>query len=246
MLEFMAKDFDPRDVLAAGIVVSEPKLHFVAADAAGTLQAMEFYGAWEGGGEGGSLVPHKAVLCLSVPQPLLSVAAPQDECSAPLPARRCQNLPASRMPLCPRCPVRRQAPATPTPSSGRASGWRPSACCTPPAAPRAARPSSWPRGTERTGAPLGKGVGRAPACTPALEERCTVSPVPLPPTTKSPPRLWGKGSVLPSGPYPRRGAAASCWVNGPCKRTATMPPLVRSMRSSVGSTDTHTGVPGAV
>eukprot|EP00198_Chlamydomonas_reinhardtii_P004163 XP_001693499.1 predicted protein [Chlamydomonas reinhardtii] len=44
VLEFMSKDFDGRDVLTCGVVIAEPKLHFLAADAAGTLQMMEFYG----------------------------------------------------------------------------------------------------------------------------------------------------------------------------------------------------------
>lgn len=46
----MSKDFDGRDVLTCGVVIAEPKLHFLAADAAGTLQMMEFYGArqWRG------------------------------------------------------------------------------------------------------------------------------------------------------------------------------------------------------
>ncbi|PNH09816.1 putative cleavage and polyadenylation specificity factor subunit 1 [Tetrabaena socialis] len=38
-------DFDHRDVVAAGVVVAEPKLHFMSADAAGSIQLMEFIGA---------------------------------------------------------------------------------------------------------------------------------------------------------------------------------------------------------
>ncbi|KXZ43816.1 hypothetical protein GPECTOR_80g176 [Gonium pectorale] len=44
VLEFMSKDFDPRDVLASGVLINEPKLAFLAADAAGTLALSEFYG----------------------------------------------------------------------------------------------------------------------------------------------------------------------------------------------------------
>lgn len=52
VIEFMAKDFDAADVAAAGIVVNEPKLHFVAADAAGSLRMMEYYGKDRGVGVG--------------------------------------------------------------------------------------------------------------------------------------------------------------------------------------------------
>ncbi|GLI63466.1 hypothetical protein VaNZ11_006440, partial [Volvox africanus] len=45
VLEFMAKDFDHRDVLTAGVVINEPKLAFLAADAGGTLALSEFYGS---------------------------------------------------------------------------------------------------------------------------------------------------------------------------------------------------------
>ncbi|EFJ51734.1 hypothetical protein VOLCADRAFT_87503 [Volvox carteri f. nagariensis] len=45
VLEFMSKDFDHRDVLTAGVVINEPKLAFLAADAAGNLALSEFYGS---------------------------------------------------------------------------------------------------------------------------------------------------------------------------------------------------------
>lgn len=37
VLELMGRDFDHTDALTAGIVIAEPKLLFVAADAGGTL-----------------------------------------------------------------------------------------------------------------------------------------------------------------------------------------------------------------
>ncbi|GFR46061.1 hypothetical protein Agub_g7531 [Astrephomene gubernaculifera] len=45
VLEFMSKEFDPRDCVAAGVLICEPKLAFLAADAAGSLSLAEFYGA---------------------------------------------------------------------------------------------------------------------------------------------------------------------------------------------------------
>ncbi|GLC77555.1 hypothetical protein PLESTF_001954700, partial [Pleodorina starrii] len=45
VLEFMSKDFDHRELLSAGVIINEPKLAFLAADAAGNLATSEFYGS---------------------------------------------------------------------------------------------------------------------------------------------------------------------------------------------------------